>query len=117
MADMTNPFQIIESRLCSIETILETIRNQNDQSFLQKDDLDDIGPISLAEKITGLAKPTIYTLVAQRKIPSMKKGKKLYFSKKDLIEWIKSGRKNTEEETSIDGLKLLLKRKNRKKGK
>ena len=38
-------------------------------------------PIGIEEvsRIIGKAKPTIYTLVRQRKIPCYKNGKKLYF--------------------------------------
>jgi excisionase family DNA binding protein len=56
---------------------------------------DEIGGITLALEITGLAKPTIYGLVAQSKIPCMKRGKKLYFSRKELTEWIKEGKRKT----------------------
>ncbi|WP_317207951.1 helix-turn-helix domain-containing protein [Elizabethkingia anophelis] len=40
-------------------------------------------PIGIEDvcKIIGKAKPTIYTLVRQRKIPCYKNGKKLYFFK------------------------------------
>lgn len=56
---------------------------------------DEIGGITLALEITGLAKPTIYGLVAQSKIPCMKRGKKLYFSRKELTQWIKEGKRKT----------------------
>lgn len=56
---------------------------------------DEIGGIELAEAITGLARPTIYSLASQRKIPHSKKGKKLYFSRFELTEWIKAGRRKT----------------------
>jgi len=56
---------------------------------------DQIGGIELAQEITGLARPTLYGLVAQSKIPCMKQGKKLYFSKRELTEWIKQGRRKT----------------------
>lgn len=56
---------------------------------------EDIGGIELAIEITGLAKATIYGLVAQSKIPYMKQGKKLYFSRQELIGWITQGRRKT----------------------
>lgn len=59
---------------------------------------DQIGGIELAQQLTGLARPTIYGLVAQLKIPYMKKGKKLYFSQKELTEWLKQGRRKTTTE-------------------
>lgn len=56
---------------------------------------DEIGGVELAEVITGLARPTIYSLASQRKIPHSKQGKKLYFSRFELTEWIKAGRRKT----------------------
>lgn len=61
----------------------------------QPSDSDELGGIEIAQKITGLAKPTIYGLVAQAKIPHMKRGKRLYFSRKELTDWIKEGARKT----------------------
>jgi excisionase family DNA binding protein len=44
--------------------------------------------ISEASEFLHLSLPTIYALVSNRKIPFMKKGKRLYFSKKALTEWL-----------------------------
>jgi excisionase family DNA binding protein len=52
---------------------------------------------------------TIYKMVSKRKIPFCKRGKRLYFIKAELIEWIKEGRKpaiELEAEAYIEGLKL-----------
>lgn len=61
---------------------------------------DEIGGIELAVKITGLAKQTIYGKVSSRTIPFMKQpsGKRLYFSRKELLEWLKSHKRITNEE-------------------
>lgn len=40
--------------------------------------------------ITGLRKSTIYRLTMEDKIPFQKYGKRLVFSRKDLLEWIDS---------------------------
>jgi len=50
----------------------------------------------------GLAKPTIYGLVHKKGIPVSKRGKKLYFSKSELTQWIESGRKKTKKEIDIE---------------
>jgi predicted DNA-binding transcriptional regulator AlpA len=49
-------------------------------------------------RIIGKAKPTIYTLVRNRKIPCYKNGKKLYFFEDELLEWIFQGKKKTLRE-------------------
>ena len=59
---------------------------------------DDMGGIELAIQITGLAKPTIYSLVCDRKIPHSKRGKRLYFSRQELVQWLKAGKRKTQDE-------------------
>ena len=68
---------------------------------------DEIGSIALALEITGLAKPTIYGLVAQSKIPFMKRGKKLYFSRKELTEWIRQGKRKTVADIEAEADRYL----------
>ena len=52
-------------------------------------------------ELLQLSKQTIYGLVNRRKIPYYKRGKKLYFLKNQIIEWVISGKsekKNTNEQ-------------------
>ena len=57
--------------------------------------------IDEAAKLINLTKPTVYGLVHQNKIPYLKKGKRLYFVKVDLLEWINSGNQTTKSEAEI----------------
>jgi excisionase family DNA binding protein len=50
----------------------------------------------------NLAKPTLHALTSKRKIPFIKKGKKLYFKKMDLEEWLNEGKKKTVSEIEMD---------------
>ncbi len=77
-------------------------------------DADEIGGIDLAVKITGKAKSTIYGLVHSRSIPHSKQGKKLYFSRKNLLEWIHSGERKTASEISTATEKYLGENRNEK---
>jgi predicted DNA-binding transcriptional regulator AlpA len=70
--------------------------------FQPPSDIDEIGGIELAVKITGLAKQTIYSLVSLRKIPYSKQTKKLYFSRAELLQWLKSGKRKTQLELALD---------------
>lgn len=63
--------------------------------------------ISEASIFLNLKVPTIYGLVSRSAIPHNKVGKKLYFSKQDLFEWIKSGRKMTVAETMAKATEYL----------
>ncbi|HWW41415.1 helix-turn-helix domain-containing protein [Pedobacter sp.] len=116
MAQLTsNPFEVIEQRLENIECLIRELKNEKKLLNSNNEDVEEIGGIQLAEKVTGLAKPTIYALVSQSKMPVMKKAKKLYFSKKELIDWIKSGRRKTAIEKNDEINALLLKPKKTKK--
>lgn len=55
-----------------------------------------IGGLELAEKITGLSRPTLYRLTSTREIPHSKKGRKLYFRSADLEAWINSGERKVK---------------------
>ena len=63
---------------------------------------DEIGGIELAIRITGKARPTIYALVSARQIPHLKQGKRLYFSRNDLIDWLRQGKRKTHTELALD---------------
>ncbi len=49
-----------------------------------------------------LSVPTLYGYVSRSAIPVSKLQKRLYFSKQDLTEWIKSGRKKTIAEINAE---------------
>lgn len=46
-----------------------------------------------AAEYMQIPQATLYFYTCKRLIPFFKKGKRLYFHKKDLSEWIKSGKK------------------------
>lgn len=86
------------------DTEIRQIFREEIQSFFQtynfpdKPNQNDIGGIDLACEVTRLAKPTIYGLVSTRGIPHSKQGKKLYFSRRELLEWLVSGKRKTHAE-------------------
>lgn len=62
---------------------------QSEQSILTVDE---------AADFLKLAKQTVYQLVSARDIPFSKKGKRLYFQRHELEQWISQGRKQTRKE-------------------
>lgn len=75
--------------------IQEVIQLKNLVEEIQRPDIPK-RPIEINEacKILMKAKSTVYTLVRKGSIPCYKSGKKLYFYEDELLEWIKTGRKN-----------------------
>jgi len=105
---MNNPFESIDNRLSNIECLLLDIKH-SDQSFNSANVEEDL-PITISEAsaLTRLAVPTIYGLVHKRKIPSYRRGKRLYFLKSELLTWIKSGRQPTIQEIKEDAQSSLI---------
>jgi excisionase family DNA binding protein len=68
--------------------------------------------ITEAAKYLMLAKPTVYRMVAKRKIIHYKRGKRLYFRKNDLDVWINKGRRKTLDEINEEA-DQYIKRKGR----
>ncbi|MCT4587483.1 MAG: helix-turn-helix domain-containing protein [Carboxylicivirga sp.] len=61
----------------------------------------DIGGIDLAMEVTGYAKSTIYNMVSGNKIPYFRKHGRLYFSRSDLLSFIKSGRHEAGQQGGV----------------
>ncbi|EDM44964.1 hypothetical protein SCB49_02549 [unidentified eubacterium SCB49] len=77
---MDNPFELIVSRLDSIENLLEKL--VNDSNCLT--DENHPSKFMTVEELSlylNLSKGTIYHHTSSRKIPHIRKGKKLYFEK------------------------------------
>lgn len=59
---------------------------------------DDLLNIRQAAKFLDLAVATVYSKVCRKELPVNKKGKRIYFYRSELTEWIKKGRKQTLSE-------------------
>lgn len=64
---------------------------------------DELLSITEASKFLNLSVATLYSKVSKNEIPVFKKGKRLYFSKSELIAWIASGKILTNEELTKRG--------------
>ncbi len=101
----------------SIPEVRQLLRDELESFFAEKQsgakriETDEISGIELAIELTGLAKPTIYGLVSERKIPHSKQGKRLYFSRQELLEWIRDGKRKTQAESKIEAENFNTKRK------
>lgn len=92
---MNNPFDDLSSQIEELKSILlEKLANPQPAS----NEADDLLTIEEAAEMLRLAVPTVYGLVSRRAVPYMKKGKRLFFSKNELTQWLKTGRRKTSEE-------------------
>lgn len=77
---------------------VDQIKNMVQELKPEKETVADLMTVSEAAAFLSLAVPTIYSKASRREIPYSKQGKRLYFSKSELADWIKSGKKKTFKE-------------------
>lgn len=58
----------------------------------------------------SLAVPTIYSMVSRGELPVMKMSKRLYFSRDDLMSYLKEGRKKTNAEITREAETFVKKK-------
>lgn len=78
---------------------LEKLIQQISLPEQDKEELLSIGEVSI---LLNLSVSTIYSKVCKREIPFNKQGKRIYFYKNELMQWIKSGRVMTYTEMKND---------------
>jgi excisionase family DNA binding protein len=98
---MNNPFEVIEARLNNIETLLLDIKH-NPKEQGQQAETDELLTVQDAAKFLSLTVPTVYGLISKGELPVMKRSKRCYFSKVELIDYLKQGRRKTLAETAIE---------------
>jgi len=84
----------ISVKLDSIERLIR--KNIDEPSQPAQDEF--LTVLQVAE-LLNLSVPTIYGLVHKKDIPVCKRGKRLYFSKLEIRDWIRTGRKTSLAET------------------
>jgi len=108
---MENPFEIIIEKLNNIEHLLLEIRHGQRGTINSKShDVEFMNVTQVAEYLS-LAKQTIYALVHKMKIPNYKQGKRLYFKKADIDEWLSKNRRKTNEEIEQEATDYLIRKK------
>ena len=106
---MNNPFEEIAERLSKIEHCLLDLRRQLEQVSIGQ--TEQLLTIQQAAELLSLSVPTLYGYVHRAEIPYMKKSKRLYFSKKELFAWVKTGRKKTVSEITAEADTYLKRKK------
>lgn len=64
--------------------------------------------VKQAAEFLRLSVPTMYSKVSRGELPVMKRGKRLYFSEKELMEYLKAGRKKSNDEIEREAENYLL---------
>jgi excisionase family DNA binding protein len=109
---MNNPFEVIEARLSSIENLLLDLKH-NPKTVETNKDPERFLSIQEASELLNLSVPTVYSKVSKGELPFMKRSKRLYFSRTELLEYLKDGRNKSNSEIEQEAETHLL---NIKKG-
>lgn len=108
---MTNPFETIDERLGKIENLLLDLKNTSEKSEAPVES-DELLTVKDAANFLHLTVPTIYGLISRKELPVMKRSKRCYFSKHDLLNYLKAGRKKTNVELSAEADSYMSRKKN-----
>ncbi|MFD2943315.1 helix-turn-helix domain-containing protein [Flavobacterium notoginsengisoli] len=92
--DLPDILGTLVMRVENIERMVKEIKNGK----LTPNDDPGFMTVIEASKLINLSVATIYSKVCRNEIPVSKQGKKLYFIKSELLDWIKSGRIKTMSE-------------------
>jgi len=89
--------------------ILKAVRNEQPTT----EQPEQLLTIQEAAEFLSLTVPTMYSKVSKGELPVMKRSKRLYFSRTELLEYVKAGRKKSNAEIEQEAKEYLL---NNKKG-
>ncbi len=88
----------LHSRLDSIENKLQHITDGGLPNVTG-----DLLTVPQAAELLSLSIPTIYGLLHRRQLPAMKRGKRVYFKRSELLLYLEDGRKTTVEDLERNG--------------
>jgi excisionase family DNA binding protein len=88
-------------------SVYKAFKNLNSNN-IEKKDAEQFMSVREAAELLCLRVPTLYSLVSKSQIPYHKRAKRLYFSKQELINWIKTGRKKTISEIEAEAATQLI---------
>lgn len=113
---MYNPFESIDARLSNIECLLHQFKELPIDSATQSKE-DEFLTTEETAKFLSLAVSTIYALNHKGELPVMKRGKRCYFSKKELLDYLRKGRSKTLKETEEEANQYFTNKEKSKKKK
>lgn len=97
-------FEQMPDAIAEISYRLVRIEEMLTSDYYQRKEPSDVLNITEASELLNLTVPTIYSKVSKKELPYAKRGKKLYFSRRELTEFINEGRVKTTAEIQQDAI-------------
>ena len=94
-----------------IDCVNSCLRNNKQESKAPTNQTEQLLTIQEAAEFLSLTVPTMYSKVSKGELPVMKRGKRLYFSRTELMEYIKEGRKKSNAEIEAEAKAYLTDKK------
>ena len=104
---MENPFELIMERLDRIEKAISNLKRENAIVTESK-------PMNLKEVVAymGTSTSAIYKLTSTSEIPHYKLGKKLYFKKEEIDEWMYANKVKTRQDIENEANEYISRKRN-----
>lgn len=104
---MTNPFEVIDARLTNIESLLLDLKHPS-IPLEPKDKPKPFLTVDGVASLLDIAKATVYTKHSKGELPGgSKRGKRLYFDRETILNWIKEGHQKTNAEIEQEAESFL----------
>ena len=102
---MENPFELILAKLDRIENAITNLNTTNPAPII-------FAPMNVREvsEYLKISVSSIYKLTSSSQIPHYKSGKKLYFKKDEIDEWIFSNRIKTRDDIEKEAMEYTRKK-------
>src|SRR6187549_1719192 len=91
---MENPFQLILQRLNTIEALINNLSNPESEGT----EIVQVLNFDQASNYLSLSKSTLYKMTSERNIPHFKRGKRVYFKRNELENWLTEVRVMTRDD-------------------
>lgn len=107
---MDNPFELILDKLNTIENLLRIVKKDDKITV----PIAEVFNLNQAAEYVSLSKSAIYKKTSERNIPHFKKGKKLYFIRSELDEWLTENKVSTHAQIEKEADIYLLRNRRKK---
>ena len=92
-------------------SVRKVLKESQPQTVKPTEQPEQLLTIQEAAEFLSLSVPTMYSKVSKGELPVMKRSKRLYFSKAELMEYVKAGRKKSNAEIEQEAEAYLSKTK------
>lgn len=96
----------LQETVNDIKNLLLQKGNNNNQP-----EADELLTVHQAADFLSLTAPTLYSLISKGEVPVMKRSKRCYFLKQDLINYLKEGRRKVPAEIATEASQYINQKK------